>query len=450
MATRRLSNLSLIRPGNWQTQTAWNTPLDATLMTEAIKATAFIDVDETVDEVFDCTGEDLLVETVLGRLARLTLDIPDVDAEELAGWTALAYGVAAAPTGGTNEVQTITGAATGGTAMLAFEDLYIRRQTPPLAFDITAAALQTALRALTNIGAGGVVTAGGPLGTAPITVTFQGALSDRDLALLELVSSLTGGTWNIVQTTPGAGASHAISRLGNGLYVLPYTTFYLGFRGSSRQPLILKNAVVDSFRLRASAREKATLSVTICASADVQDAVGFVIPECVDIEPIRFGDCDLLINGASLYDEASVYGVENGGVAVAREWEYGYQNNVLTGNYAFTGRGIDVTRLHRADRRPSMLNVGALGEKGDTLYNLADGRHTVSAQLIVGPSAKNVTYNIPQGLAKFDAQRIRFEDEASESTLRPVIRPKRAKGDAATPSNVVATVPQAVAFLTPA
>lgn len=88
----------------------------------------------------------------------------------------------------TNEVQTITlTGATDGTFRLTFG----ANTTAPLAYNISAADLQTALEGLTSIGAGNVGVAGDAGG--PYTVTFQGALAATDVAML--VASQTD-LWN--------------------------------------------------------------------------------------------------------------------------------------------------------------------------------------------------------------------------------------------------------------
>lgn len=132
--------------------------------------------------------------------------------------------------GTTNEVQSVatTGAPTGGTFRLAF-----RRSanapdsvTGTIAFNASAATVQAALEALPNIGSGGVVCAGGPLGTGAVSVTFQNQMAGWDWPVLTLYNnSLTGGTSpNVTRstTTGGVGANPAsianvFSQLGTGV-----------------------------------------------------------------------------------------------------------------------------------------------------------------------------------------------------------------------------------------
>ena len=104
----------------------------------------------------------------------------------------------------TNEVQTvtITGTPTGGTFTLT----YAGQTTAPIAYNATATAVQTALRALSNLGNADVTCAGGPFPGTPVTATFGGDLADTDVAQMTASGSFTGGTSptiTVTTTTPG-------------------------------------------------------------------------------------------------------------------------------------------------------------------------------------------------------------------------------------------------------
>jgi hypothetical protein len=97
---------------------------------------------------------------------------------------------------GANEVQlvTITGTPTGGTFTLTFAG----QTTAPIAFNATAAAVASALNALTNVGIQSgntnVAASGGPLPGTAVTVTFQNDLGTQGLPLMTANSALlTGG-----------------------------------------------------------------------------------------------------------------------------------------------------------------------------------------------------------------------------------------------------------------
>lgn len=109
---------------------------------------------------------------------------------------------AGAGTYGGNEVQTVTIDATGGT----FTTTFSAQTTSAVAFNATAATYQTALAALSSIGAGNVsVTKAGSV----FTVTFQGTLENTDVALMTTnAGSLTGGgsTATVALVTQGVSS----------------------------------------------------------------------------------------------------------------------------------------------------------------------------------------------------------------------------------------------------
>lgn len=107
---------------------------------------------------------------------------------------------------GTNEVQTvtITGAPTGGTFTLTFG----AATTAAIAYNAAASAVQSALEALSTVGAGNVTASGGPLPGTAVSVTFVGALARQDVAQMTATSSLTGGAAPAVAVaTSTAGSS---------------------------------------------------------------------------------------------------------------------------------------------------------------------------------------------------------------------------------------------------
>lgn len=108
------------------------------------------------------------------------------------------------PYGGTTEeIQsvTVTGGPTGGTYTLTFNG----QTTAAIAFNATAAAVQAALVALSNVGVGGVAVTG--VAGGPYAVTFQGALANTNVAQMTATASLTGGSTPgvTVATTTGGG-----------------------------------------------------------------------------------------------------------------------------------------------------------------------------------------------------------------------------------------------------
>lgn len=84
----------------------------------------------------------------------------------------------------------ISGTPTGGTFTITFEG----QTTGAIAFNAAAAAVQTALEALSNIAPGDVVCTGGALPGAAVVVEFKGVLAGANRTLMTSSSSLTGGS----------------------------------------------------------------------------------------------------------------------------------------------------------------------------------------------------------------------------------------------------------------
>lgn len=108
----------------------------------------------------------------------------------------------------TNEVQTvtITGSPTGGTFTLTFNG----QTTAAIAYNANAAAVQSALEALSNINVGDVTATGGALPGTAVTVTFGGQYLGVNVAQMTATGSLTGGsTPAVAVTTATAGGTDA-------------------------------------------------------------------------------------------------------------------------------------------------------------------------------------------------------------------------------------------------
>lgn len=97
-----------------------------------------------------------------------------------------------------SEAQTITGGATAGTFKIRFGT----EETAAIAFDATAATIQAALRALSNISATGISCTGGPLNTTPVVCTFAAEYAAVDVPVFVIVNvDFTGGTITAATTT---------------------------------------------------------------------------------------------------------------------------------------------------------------------------------------------------------------------------------------------------------
>lgn len=106
---------------------------------------------------------------------------------------------------GTNAVQTLTkgGTITGGTWTITWGG----ETTGPMQWNATAMEIQAFLERFAGVRPGDIVVGGGPVGTTPVTLTFQGNLAAQVIAAATVgVGSLTGSSPTITVSTTTAGA----------------------------------------------------------------------------------------------------------------------------------------------------------------------------------------------------------------------------------------------------
>lgn len=103
-----------------------------------------------------------------------------------------------------NEIQTVDVDATGGNFQLTFQG----QTTANIAWNATAAAVQAALEALSNINPGDVLVTGGP-GPAMWTVEFMGQWEGDNVTQMTNTDTLTGGAGTVTNATlrEGVGVS---------------------------------------------------------------------------------------------------------------------------------------------------------------------------------------------------------------------------------------------------
>lgn len=114
---------------------------------------------------------------------------------------------------GANEVQTIviTGTPTGGTFTLTYDG----ETTSAIAYNASASIVESALKALSNIGANDVICSDGPLPGTNVVVTFTGDLAAQDIVLMTIDTALlTGGsspTGSIEETVKGGSFDSVVA-----------------------------------------------------------------------------------------------------------------------------------------------------------------------------------------------------------------------------------------------
>lgn len=106
----------------------------------------------------------------------------------------------------TDEVQTLT---EGGSGLTSYTLTYSGQTTASIAAAATAADVQAALEALSNIAPGDVTVTGSPGGV--YTVTFGGTLADTNVA--QMTSTPTGGSGTLTVATATAGGTEGTGGL---------------------------------------------------------------------------------------------------------------------------------------------------------------------------------------------------------------------------------------------
>ena len=131
-----------------------------------------------------------------------------------------------------NEVQTV--AATGATSG-TFTLTYDGQTTGPIAYNATAAQVQSALIALSNIGPDDVVVTGGPVHLAGVAIEFTGAFAGMDAeSLVGNAASLFGSTIVVTTTTGGQSPLVQVIRVGS---AVSGGTFTLSYAGATTAPI---------------------------------------------------------------------------------------------------------------------------------------------------------------------------------------------------------------------
>jgi hypothetical protein len=105
--------------------------------------------------------------------------------------------------------------------------------TTDIAYDATAATIQTALEALSNLVPGDVVVVGGPINSAPVRVVFTGLLADADPPTVTVTSDVTGGTARVTRLHPSPTEIAQVPLTARHVDVYLATT-YAGLAGASR------------------------------------------------------------------------------------------------------------------------------------------------------------------------------------------------------------------------
>lgn len=356
----------------------------------------------TRESIRDCTGEYIIREDITSRLSRLTVSF-DANAFLLAGWLAEAMGVATAPTGSqTAEVFTITpgGTISGGTFFLQFSIEGITDQSIDIAWNATALQIKAALEDMRSVKKGQFSVTGTLATTVVIAGTGKYAAGNLPLMVVD-GTNLTGSTPTVGIATTTAGTNKLVTLSRTSASQTPVISMIVGFDGDSTDARKFQDLAVNTVTINGAVRGKVTVTVELIGSAKTVAAVGYVMPTCVNVDPIYVKDCKVIIDGEYVAEEL-------------RDFSYTFSNNIFTGDDPFPFDDIDVVRLEHGDRTSS-FSFTFYGSPGDTVYDLADNESQVAVSLIIGAPVNRVTVIAPKTCLKLSDTPITFAGEANRS-----------------------------------
>jgi len=178
---------------------------DATAITNALVQLSSIGKDLGVNNV-TCSGGPIATAPV-----KITF-VGDLKEQRVPLITAFSSELTSAAT---NEEQTLTQGATGGTFNLTVIVDGLVETTAPIAWNASAATVEARIEALSIVPVNEATGGGGNLNSAPVTITFSGSLGSRNMAIMAVDSSgLTGGTKLLVvtETIKGINTDIRVSR----------------------------------------------------------------------------------------------------------------------------------------------------------------------------------------------------------------------------------------------
>jgi hypothetical protein len=418
-----------------------DTPLDLGDLDTRLTVTSrnYVNTEKTIENIFNCIKEEIVSKEVTRIIRRLPVE-GEFCANAIAPFGAYLLGQAAAPTG--SKVQGIlvvtVSADAAGKYRLTLNYDGITAQSGYILVGATAADFKYAIEQMDNIGFGNTTVVKTTPAATVYTVTFGGKRANAPIPNFSVDSALiTAGTVTPTRTATGSQRVHNLSELTTE-YQPPYTSIGVMFEDESGSERVMVGACIDNLRLQgANGNGKVTFSMDII-SRDLIVAPGLVVPACYVCRPIRTADC--LFN----YDNTDYS-------SNMLDFDVSYSNGLLTGDSAYTGRGVKPSRLNRALQRTRSMNVGILGGVTNALYHIGEQNPEANviapAYLRIGTDGNNLQWNYPNSLLELTSGRggIDFQGETEDAIDRFSLT---ATNQGATPpSNIAAEVDQSAVFL---
>lgn len=282
-----------------------------------------------------------------------------------------------------SEVQTMTisGTPSGGTYRLGYNDEF----TAPIAYNANAAAITSALEALTGIGTGGVVVTG----TGPFTITFGGSLASLNVFLIEaddgLLSGGTSPSISIVTTTRGKTAGQYLHTLvGTTSSTLPSFTIEKGFTDlSTPKYQVYTGNRVNSASINVNVDQIATVSFDLFSKRS-QNFTASTVDGSYTAAPTTYSFTSTQIQ---LWKDSALLGVAT-------------QASVTINNNLFGDTGFILGNAYRQNLKAGTRTVDGTASfifNDTTIYDLARAGTLFQLRLIMRDEQGNqLEFNMPK------------------------------------------------------
>jgi hypothetical protein len=231
----------------------------------------------------------------------------------------------------------------------------------------------------------------------------------------------------LIKYALGVQSGSNIRMLSPTTYILPATSFVVGFADGEDPGILLSDAVCESLRITGEINQKFDVQAVFVGRGDMPDA-DHVFGECITIVPLRFDDNAEFFWGATDF------------IQDTRRIVFNHLNNLPLADFPFSLGSIDIARpLQRGDKRTTTFDWVVTGRPNDTL-----GREAMAAP---NPTHKEMSMRIGNPGLQFIASdaMIRpasgafqvWEGEVALACLATQVTPTKVPGDLDTPLLVV-------------
>lgn len=274
----------------------------------------------------------------------------------------------------TNEVQTVTVSATGGTYTLTYDG----QTTAAIDFDADSAAVDAALEALSNIGPGDVTVTG----DGPHSIEFTGALAATNVPLITANgANLTGNTVDVTVDTEGVEEVVAVNEVQTLTILANGGTYTLTYDGETTTPL--------AYNASAATIQTALRALSNIGATDVNVSGTGTTRTITFVNALAATDVVLIASGGDVIDSAvvNVPGKVTAPSAVLA--------GVSTGNFSFVLRPSVVYTVNWDDLSTSTFTTNGSGVGTAAHTYATSGTYSIEVKDPSGsPALPNISYTV--------------------------------------------------------